>query len=172
MLRRIHTKVVERVQHQVESGKPVGIELAVFDVRMDGCYFTQRVEGGSRTRRDLARSFGSDAPSRDPKQLEEPTIAFACFTSLWRNKNCLFKFDKSIVSRSSSVTSPNPARATFLTLDGRTEKLNYATPKSKRDTLRTQVHLPSSQPIPPAPTISKRVCTIFSYKIGPRVACA
>src|ERR1700678_1931493 len=51
------------------------------------------------------------------------TSALLCFTSFFLNKNCRLRFDKSIVSKSSSVILPKPVRTTFLTENNQPQKL-------------------------------------------------
>ena len=46
---------------------------------------------------------------------ERLTSALDCFTSFFLNKNCRFRFEMSIVSKSSTVILPNPVKTIFFT---------------------------------------------------------
>lgn len=105
----------------------------------------------------------------------ERTSALLCFTSFLRKRNWRLRFDKSIVSRSKRVISPNPVITTFFTGEPNkqvsTRKKDELDPRvvsSRRSCEGGDSH--SSHPIPPAPTSKIRVFGSLEYSSGPNIA--
>ena len=85
------------------------------------------------------------------------------------------RFDKSIVSRSKRVISPNPVITTFFTGESneqvnirKRDKLDPRVVSSRRSCEGGDSH--SSHPIPPAPTSKIRVLGSLEYNSGPNIA--
>jgi hypothetical protein len=111
------TEIVECVQDEREGLEPRDVVLRLLDVGMNRCNLHGRIECTSRGSCYLCRASGRCSGNGNElvNTREGLTSAFECFTSFFLNKNCRFRLERSIVSKSSSVMSPNPVSTRFLT---------------------------------------------------------
>ena len=104
------------------------------------------------------------------------TRALLCLTSFLRKRNWRLRFDRSIVSRSKRVTSPNPVMTTFFTSEPSTYvstfKYEECYPVGFHRVSGESGDSHSSHPMPPAPTSRTRVFGSLEYSSGPSIAAA
>ncbi len=134
--------IIEGVEYQLEGGKPRHTEFGVFNVGMMRNNLDGRIEF-------LCHLFCDLDTSQFPRDIcktirvGQHTNALDFLICSWRKRNWRFRLLKSIVSRSTTWISANPARTRFFR---------------------------SSQPMPPAPTISTRACEIIVRRCSVQVA--
>lgn len=92
-------------------------------------------------------------------------MALLCLISFFLKRNCLFRFERSMVSRSRRVIWPKPVKTIFFTVTRNMINMEYSIDTLFKD-------LRSSHPIPPAPTSKTLVSDSFAQSSGPRMACA
>ena len=120
--------IIERIEDEFEAGKPVDVELRILNIGMICLQLDVRVEFAGAFLCDLWFVGLEHGLKRG---LVARTKALDFLMCSWRKRNWRLRLLRSIVSRSTMWISPKPVRTRFFK---------------------------SSQPIPPAPTITTRDC--------------
>ena len=120
-VRKVLTEVVQCVKDQVKASEPSDIKLGLLDICMDRSDF----DIGVKSRGSLGCYLHDTSRREDTIGLRTAvhaewesrrTKALLCLMSFFLKRNWRLRLERSIVSRSRRVMSPNPVRTMFFTI--------------------------------------------------------
>ena len=110
----LRTEVVQSIENDIERLEPRHVELSIFDVGVDRVYSDMGIKCRCGVCGNLSISVFHECYASHMCPMGH-TKDLLCFTSFLRKRNWRFRFDRSMVSRSKRVISPNPVITTFFT---------------------------------------------------------